>query len=197
MADEKVLDYHDILLRGADVELLRGPDWLNDQIISFFFEYLQEDKHKGEDVPGIVAPLGLAARRLVLLAVNNNPYADEAGGGSHWSLLAFHRSLEGFVHYDSMANANESMARQVAAALWPLMGVHGEKINFRAGRTPQQHNGVDCGVHVAASADVLCAAYSTGEEAEAALGERVAAAVHTWREETLELITRLSKSGPG
>jgi len=151
----------------------------------------------GEDVPGIVAPLGLAARRLVLLAVNNNPYADEAGGGSHWSLLAFHRSLEGFVHYDSMANANESMARQVAAALWPLMGVHGEKINFRAGRTPQQHNGVDCGVHVAASADVLCAAYSTGEEAEAALGERVAAAVHTWREETLELITRLSKSGPG
>mmetsp|Transcript_18075 Transcript_18075/g.58478 ORF Transcript_18075/g.58478 Transcript_18075/m.58478 type:complete len:123 (-) Transcript_18075:51-419(-) len=114
----------------------------------------------GEDVPGIVAPLGLAARRLVLLAVNNNPYADEAGGGSHWSLLAFHRSLEGFVHYDSMANANESMARQVAAA-------------------------------------VLCAAYSTGEEAEAALGERVAAAVHTWREETLELITRLSKSGPG
>jgi len=31
MADEKVLDYHDILLRGADVELLRGPDWLNDQ----------------------------------------------------------------------------------------------------------------------------------------------------------------------
>lgn len=29
---KKVLDYHDILLREADVKLLDGPHWLNDQV---------------------------------------------------------------------------------------------------------------------------------------------------------------------
>lgn len=30
--DAKVLDYHDVLLRAADVELLAGPYWCNDQL---------------------------------------------------------------------------------------------------------------------------------------------------------------------
>lgn len=30
--DARVLSYHDVLLRKADVELLRGPHWLNDQV---------------------------------------------------------------------------------------------------------------------------------------------------------------------
>lgn len=29
--DTKVLDYHDVLLRAYDVELLSGPYWCNDQ----------------------------------------------------------------------------------------------------------------------------------------------------------------------
>ena len=29
--ERKVLAYHDVLLRAADVDLLRGPEWLNDQ----------------------------------------------------------------------------------------------------------------------------------------------------------------------
>ena len=31
MAHRKVLDYHDVLLYACDVELLREPQWLNDQ----------------------------------------------------------------------------------------------------------------------------------------------------------------------
>lgn len=29
--EAKALDYHDVLLRQGDVELLSGPHWLNDQ----------------------------------------------------------------------------------------------------------------------------------------------------------------------
>jgi hypothetical protein len=29
---EKKLSYHDVLLRSEDVDLLRGPHWLNDQV---------------------------------------------------------------------------------------------------------------------------------------------------------------------
>ena len=37
MSDRKVLDYHDVLLYAGDVELLRGPQWLNDQAGGSFF----------------------------------------------------------------------------------------------------------------------------------------------------------------
>lgn len=41
-----VLSYHESLLRRSDVDLLRGPNWLNDTIISFYFEYLEIDRFK-------------------------------------------------------------------------------------------------------------------------------------------------------
>ena len=34
MDSRKVLDYGDVLLRQADVDLLKGPHWLNDQVIA-------------------------------------------------------------------------------------------------------------------------------------------------------------------
>jgi hypothetical protein len=30
--DARVLSYYDVLLRRADVDLLKGPEWLNDQV---------------------------------------------------------------------------------------------------------------------------------------------------------------------
>jgi hypothetical protein len=35
MGDRRVLNYGDCLLRHADVQLLRGPNWLNDQVKEF------------------------------------------------------------------------------------------------------------------------------------------------------------------
>jgi hypothetical protein len=32
MSDARALSYHDVVLRHADIELLRGPHWLNDQV---------------------------------------------------------------------------------------------------------------------------------------------------------------------
>lgn len=37
-----VLSYYDTLLRESDVKLLMRPRWLNDQIISFYLEYLEQ-----------------------------------------------------------------------------------------------------------------------------------------------------------
>jgi hypothetical protein len=32
MSHERALSYHDVVLRHGDVDLLRGPHWLNDQV---------------------------------------------------------------------------------------------------------------------------------------------------------------------
>ncbi len=41
----KVLSYGDILLRQQDVDLLHGRHWLNDQLMSFYFAYLEKEKY--------------------------------------------------------------------------------------------------------------------------------------------------------
>lgn len=52
--------------------------------------------------------------RLVLFAVNDNPYIDEAGGGSHWSLLAYSARDATFHHFDSATGSNRQPARQLS-----------------------------------------------------------------------------------
>ncbi|WIA38264.1 hypothetical protein OEZ86_001604 [Tetradesmus obliquus] len=144
MSDRRILSYHDVVLRHGDVELLRGPLWLNDQIIAFFFEYLTHELHpslssKVALMPGattflllnsdpaesamIFEALQLHEKELVLFAVNDNPDVEWAAGGAHWSCLAYHRASNSFHHYDSSAPHNRKVARSLAGAAMPLEGV--------------------------------------------------------------------------
>lgn len=50
---DKVVSYHDVLLRRADVSTLQDGCWINDQIIAFMFEVLaQEEEHQAALMPG-------------------------------------------------------------------------------------------------------------------------------------------------
>jgi hypothetical protein len=67
--------------------------------------------------------LHLASKALILFAVNDNPYADEADGGTHWTLLAYTRSDCTFSHYDSgHSGSNDAAAHGIAAKLAPVLG---------------------------------------------------------------------------
>eukprot|EP00877_Chromochloris_zofingiensis_P004981 jgi/Chrzof1/14484/Cz09g04150.t1 len=104
--DTKLLSFGDVLLRKSDVELLRTPNWLNDQIIAFHFEYLSREKYADmqqvvsfmsgattflllnagsvEETRMIFQPLQLSNKQLVFFAINDNPDVEQAAGGSHW-----------------------------------------------------------------------------------------------------------------
>lgn len=127
------------------------------QLIGFYFEYLATEVVPRRGVvlvPGaetfllanlgpaggavVLEPLGFAACRLALLAVNDNPDASAAEGGSHWSLLAYSPADNTFLHYDSCRGANAGAARQVyeaARASCPPGARLAEQ------RSPQQANG--------------------------------------------------------
>ncbi|EFJ50327.1 hypothetical protein VOLCADRAFT_116848 [Volvox carteri f. nagariensis] len=49
----------------------------------------------------VLQPLQPHRRSLVLFPVNDNPHVDEAEGGSHWTLLVYHRPSNTLRHYDS------------------------------------------------------------------------------------------------
>jgi sentrin-specific protease 8 len=71
--------------------------------------------------------LRLAGKALILFAVNDNPFADVADGGMHWTLLAYTRGDHTFRHLDSghsggSSSSNDVAACGIAAKLAPVLG---------------------------------------------------------------------------
>lgn len=139
-SDKVVASLGDALLRQSDVELLKGPHWLNDGIIGFYFEHLHQTKFDASDrlcflspevsqflklagaaeLPVFLEPLALEAKDLVLAAVNNATDPDSPGG-SHWSLLIFSRQAKEFFHLDSSSGMNDMDARLLAKKLYDFL----------------------------------------------------------------------------
>ncbi|XP_071052346.1 sentrin-specific protease 8-like isoform X2 [Onthophagus taurus] len=161
-----ILSYHESLLRKSDVELLKGPCWLNDTVISFYFEYLEINKFKSDPmllfVPPQVTqcikvspsneigifldPLNSHNKDFIFFALNDNEQT-ECSGGSHWSLLVFSYPERAVYHYDSSRGSNQHQAYEFANKLFKFYGMirHG---NYNEPDCLQQTNGYDCGVHV-------------------------------------------------
>ncbi|KAF3644121.1 NEDD8-specific protease 1 [Capsicum annuum] len=178
-ADEKILSYNDVVLRRSDLDILNGPNYLNDRIIEFYFSYLSS-LFPSEDivlVPPSIAfwikecpdpaslkdfmePFHFSRRKLILLPINDNSNVCMAEGGSHWSLLAFHRNSNMFVHHDSSGCCmNEYHSKQVCNVTLPYTASNASYEEYP--NTPKQVNGYDCGMYVLAIARVICDWYAT------------------------------------
>lgn len=167
-----VLSYKESLLRESDVDLLKGPYWLNDTIISFYFEYLQTEVFRDNPTILFVSPevtqcikvspqseIGIFLdplidninRDFIFFAVNDNEITD-ASGGSHWSLLVFSRPERMILHFDSSSTCNEIPAVELADKILKYFGLPLEG-RFENVMCLQQTNSYDCGVHVLCNAN--------------------------------------------
>lgn len=172
MAENKIiLSYHDALLKQSDVDLLTGPFWLNDQIISFYFEYLSRDVYKDDDsylfispevtqclklvsgpeVEIFLAPLNATDKRIAFFALNDN--MRNAAGGSHWSLLVWVKPVQTFYHFDSATPSNKEVSQSIVEKIKGYFACPGGLL--KEGKCLQQSNSYDCGVHVIAQAEFL------------------------------------------
>lgn len=133
----------------------------------------------------VLDPLGFATCEMALFAVNDNPDVAAAGGGSHWSLLAYTAADRTFRHYDSLSGSNQGAARRV----YDVARTPGSRLV--EARAPQQANGYDCGVHVLALARLLGGRHAQRAQLldlEVADAELSPAAVTALRREVMELI---------
>lgn len=177
-ADEKILSYNDVVLRRSDLDILSGPYYLNDRIIEFYFSYLSSC-HSSQDtllVPPSIAfwimkcpvaetlsdfiePLHLPDKTLVVFPINDNDDVDRAEGGSHWSLLAYYRNSNLFIHHDSCRGMNTAPAKQLYKAVAGYIGSSesvSEPSFVECPNSPIQENGHDCGLYVTAIARIIC-----------------------------------------
>ncbi|KAJ0174644.1 hypothetical protein K1T71_009752 [Dendrolimus kikuchii] len=168
-----VLSFYDILVHRSDVDLLDGPHWLNDTIISFYFEYLEREVFnktnellfvspevtqciklvQTEEIKTFLEPLGVSKKKFVFFALNDNDTPDIAGG-SHWSLLVYSKPERCFYHLDSSNVTNHDVAWEFASHLIPYLARE-DTINFVDKECMQQSNGYDCGIYVICNAEKL------------------------------------------
>lgn len=168
-ADPVALNFNESCLRMSDVQLLQGPHWLNDQIISFYYEYLERVKYKNNPDLLFIAPevtqcmkladtneldlllsqLNATKRPFIFFVLNDNETIH--AGGTHWSLLVFSRPEKTFFHFDSWGNNNSMAAQNFARRLKDLLGCRNAQV--RPVRCLQQANGYDCGIHVICMTD--------------------------------------------
>ncbi|TWU71024.1 hypothetical protein ED733_000617 [Metarhizium rileyi] len=164
--EKSYLSYYDVLLTVEDIKSLKN-DWLTDNNIAFWEEYLERETlsryplarivllrpsmtfllMKEPDIRHIRSALpGFSKVTHVFLPINDNRNVSVAEGGSHWSLLLV-SLLDGIAfHYDSLGGANFAEANLAARRMGEVVGRQLRFINLED--SPQQENGSDCGVFV-------------------------------------------------
>ncbi|KAF2809909.1 Ulp1 protease family protein [Mytilinidion resinicola] len=164
--EEAYLSYHDVRVTRGDLESIKN-DWLTDNAIAFWEEYLEHEKltaypnaHITLLRPSMAFMLMQTPNPLTLkdalpdftrtthifLPINDNRNVEVAEGGSHWTLLIV-SVLDGVAfHYDSLCPSNDAEARTVTQKMAILLGKGLRFVNM--GDTPQQDNSSDCGVYV-------------------------------------------------
>ena len=187
--DKLVLSYFDVVLRESDLRLLENAiEWINDNIISFFFEVMHRQVLKSDARVLLMAPqvtqlvkyasmdLDSESRKallkdvfktedeleLILFPLNDHDIHSMRHGGHHWSLLVLHD--KSFTHFDSSPSSGHEYDARVVAEVVSGHLFGDETTEVKKGVCLRQDNGYDCGIHVMANAEGLCRRWLHGEE---------------------------------
>ncbi|KAK2751887.1 hypothetical protein FQN55_008629 [Onygenales sp. PD_40] len=167
--DDAYLSYYDVRLTNDDVDTLKN-DWLTDNVIAFWEEYLEREFLVNYMTSNIVLlrpsmsfmllqtadPLTLREAlpdftntTHIFLPINDCHNVNEAEGGTHWSLLLVSAVDRIAFHYDSLPPGNREEALQATLKLGILLNIHLRFISLDD--SPVQENCSDCGVFVCLS----------------------------------------------
>lgn len=169
MEDEFYLTYKTISLHKSDVRCLASPNYINDLIISFYYEILNDQFEANsssfalldpvvaislisettiEDLHDMIyAPLDLDNKKYVFLPINDNTSLTTPGSGNHWALCLIETETSTMFYFDSMGNT----IGNVTPLIEQYEKLSKKKLTFvNALNRKYQHNMYDCGVFVLA-----------------------------------------------
>lgn len=182
---EIVLSYFDTCLRTSDINLLKGHKWLNDNVIGFWFDYLENDLYKdvshmisflspnvvhfiksaankrnASDVSSMLSTMSLTDKKLIIIPINDCNINKCEMGGTHWSLLIYNSNKKTFEHYDShRGSVNRTHAEHVVDILSPILladQITDPDLDLVEMECTQQDNNYDCGIHLICNTEAVC-----------------------------------------
>ncbi|CAF0767313.1 unnamed protein product [Rotaria sordida] len=175
-SDPILVSYQDSIVRLSNLKTLDDSNWLDDNIITFAFEYLQYESKFTNDMknffvfvtPPVVQLLKMSdnlfaeqllqsidflEKKFLILPINDNTRVT-VFGGSHWSLLILSIQEKILYHFDSMSLLNDHTAKEVQQKFQAFF--HDDHITLINCRCPQQKNGFDCGLYVIVIVEEFC-----------------------------------------
>lgn len=194
------MNFHDSLLRQSDVDLLTCNGWLNDNLIHFYFEYLNHEVIPHGRMlcvgPPVTQLLKLSSVPTILELANSLEFKNKdyiffalndlneklSSGGSHWSLLVVDKPRNKIYHLDSMPHGNAACAEEMVRRLDIVLY---RRFALRPGPVVYQENSYDCGIHV------LCNAHHLIEHLchrGADIDEIPPCAIHVIRDKRVEML---------
>ena len=166
MENERILvTYKSCSIKQSDIDTLSDYQYLNDLIISFYYEILNE-KYDNNDIilldPAvsmsiifdqdlediklcIFDPLNMSNKKYIFVPINDNTKIEYKTSGSHWALNIIDVNNNTIYYLDSMLG-NISNAKVSVRKFEKLFG---KKFNFvYALENTYQNNSSDCGMFV-------------------------------------------------
>eukprot|EP01080_Neovahlkampfia_damariscottae_P009546 gene9546-1750_t len=168
--------YNSQTLTTTDIkESLNGCTWLNDNIITFYYLYLENEKYKDknysficpstvfmiqmlenyEDIVEQVSHLELSKKDLIFIPINDSTDI-YSSGGSHWSLMVYVKKVKKYFYFDSCGESNFLAAQRVVSKIALLIDSKaktGDEVLLETSQSSQQKNGFDCGVFTLSNSD--------------------------------------------
>lgn len=168
--DHKIQDQYGCEIRRKDIETLQGLNWLNDEIINFYFNLLMNRnrkdiycfntffygrlKEKGHQaIKRWTKKVDLFSFKLILIPIHL---------GMHWVLASISMVNKEINYYDSMNGNNQECLKLLLTYLKDeLLDKKKETLDSENWNTtivkgiPQQMNGSDCGMFTCKYADYL------------------------------------------
>lgn len=223
--DEIALSFHDSLLRQSDLSIIRNKGWINDSIITFWFEYLDQVKYKDfaprvafissevaqliksadsyysstkSAVTSILQSMSLPEKELILIPVNDHSSRSLSAGGSHWTLISIIRNPNSQTFRFEHMDSLRSDSNQYPAH--QIFNVLSEVLTFFPASVVMsectpQTNSYDCGIHVMANADAVCQQVLLHEDTELT-GIADMRTIRDLRRDLLLLIQELGSDSP-
>ncbi|KAI4326557.1 hypothetical protein MLD38_031860 [Melastoma candidum] len=149
MEDEVVWRQYGFELRRSDLEFLKGPCFITDRLIDFYFQgflsaigardisfvpssvtYWLARSTNARDVADCLYHFNRYPGNLVLFPLNNDRDLDriDVRPDTHWSLLVFDSFQRAFIHFDSPREESDDYSLELALRIYDNVRVRLERM---------------------------------------------------------------------
>ncbi|EGV62859.1 cysteine proteinase [Yamadazyma tenuis] len=161
--ETKLFQYESVALYSTDLDQLLPGEWINDNVISLIYEYLNQTYlQKFQKFIKLISPAVVQLMiyteyeiitksdfekgKFIFMPVN------ETEDGDHWFLVVVNILENSMLVYDSMegdsGSENQNLLNILATKLFKTGIIASRKLNILRMKTDQQSNFDDCGVYV-------------------------------------------------